>query len=313
MTAHAGAPVTAGRTHVSTWSRIYGLGSVYAKTLRDSRLAFLIVGGLLASLMLSGAAGFGLAYATAESRTDLANLINSLPPVMVGIYGTPHPLHIETLGGSIGWKTGPSMALIASLWSVFALASTLAGEARRGSLEFVAVSPFGQRRIALEKLAAHVTVMALIVAVLTLTTWASSAIFGTLPDDAIPLDRSFGFALWVGLCGLASGSLAFALAPFLGRAGAAGLAGAFVVIGYFVNGYQGAVPEFARIANLTWFGWTVNHLPLSGQSDWLSLLPVAVVASALFVIGIEAFARRDLGVTVGVRWPGMPAAALGLR
>ena len=33
-------------TPVSRWSRIYGLGSVYAKTLRDSRLAFLIVAGL---------------------------------------------------------------------------------------------------------------------------------------------------------------------------------------------------------------------------------------------------------------------------
>ena len=30
------------------WSRIYGLGTVYAKTLRDSRLAVIIVGGLLA-------------------------------------------------------------------------------------------------------------------------------------------------------------------------------------------------------------------------------------------------------------------------
>ena len=312
MTAHADAPSAAGRTSVSTWSRIYGLGSVYAKTLRDSRLAFLIVGGLLCGFMLSGAAAFGQAYATLEARQDLANLVNSLPPVMQGLYGTPHPLNIETLGGSLGWKTGPSLALTAGLWSVFALGSTLAGEARRGSLEFVAVTPFGKRRIALEKLAAHLTVMGLIVVALTLTTTLSSSVFGSLPGDEIPLDRALGFSLWVGLCGLASGAVAFALAPFLGRAGAIGVGGLVLVIGYFVNGYSSAVPAFGGIANLTWFGWTANHLPLSGQSEWLTLIPVALVAAGLMAVGVEAFARRDLGVTLGLRMPGMPGPLLGL-
>ena len=37
--------------------------------------------------------------------------------------------------------------------------STLAGEASRGSLDFVAATPFGKRRIALEKLAAHLTML----------------------------------------------------------------------------------------------------------------------------------------------------------
>ena len=48
-----------------------------------------------------------------------------------------------------------------ALWSIFALSSTLASEARRGSLDFVAIAPFGKRRIALEKLAAHLTLLGL--------------------------------------------------------------------------------------------------------------------------------------------------------
>lgn len=314
MTAQLGrVPSAVGRTGASPFSRVYGLGTVYAKTLRDSRLAVIIMGGMLGALLLSSGAAFGEAYSTAASRTDLANLVKSLPPVMSGVYGNPFAIHIETLGGSIGWKTGASLGLIACLWSVLAMSGTLAAEARRGSLEFVATTPLGMRRIAMEKLAAHLTGMALVVAVVALSTWLAGAAFHTLPGDEISPASAIGFALWVGVVALASGSVAFVLAPLVGRGGSAAIAGAVVLVGYFVNGYQAAVPAFAVPANLTWFGWTARHQPLAGQFDWLSLVPGAVVAVVLFVVGVELFARRDLGTTSRIPWPGIPAALIGLR
>ena len=57
--------------------------------------------------------------------------------------------------------------------------------------------------------------------------------------------------------------------------------------------------------------WTADHLPLAGQYDWVSLVPVAIVAVVLLAVGVEAFARRDLGVTSTVRFPAMPAVLLG--
>jgi ABC-2 type transport system permease protein len=314
MTAQAGPVLTGGgQTTTSTFSRIYGLGTVYAKTLRDSRLAVMIVGGILGIFLLSGGAAFGEAYNTPESRTELVNLVRSLPPVMVGVYGNPYPANMETLGGSLGWKTAASLGLIAALWSVLALSGTLAREARRGSLEFVATTPLGKRRIALEKLAAHLTGMLLVVIVVALSAWAAGAAFATLPGDEIPPQAAIGYALWVGVVGLASGSLAFALAPLFGRGGAAAIAGAVLVIGYFVNGYQAAVPAFAGPANLTWFGWTAQHQPLAAQYDWISLVPGAIVAVVLLVVGVELFSRRDIGATSRIPWPGIPASLLGLR
>ncbi|HLO36561.1 MAG TPA: hypothetical protein VK194_10780, partial [Candidatus Deferrimicrobium sp.] len=308
MTAHAGPART-----TSVWSRVYGLGTVYAKTLRDSRLAVLIVCGLIGGMFLATGAAFGEAYNTHEKRLELATLVNSLPPVMAGIYGNPFPAHIDTLGGSIAWKGGGSLALIAALWSVFALGGTLAGEARRGSLEFVATTPLGMRRIAIEKLAAHLTGMAIIVVVLVLCGALTGAAFSTLPGDEIPLEAAVGFAAWLGVVALASGSVAFALAPLVGRVAATAVAGAVLLGGYFVNGYQGAVPAFAPLANVTWWGWTAHHQPLTGGADWPSLVPGAIVAAVLFVIGVEVFARRDLGTTSRVPWPGMPTALIGLR
>ena len=312
MTAQAGSAPTGGaRTVASLFSRVYGLGSVYAKTLRDSRLAVIIVGGLVGIMLIVTGVSFGQAYATEQSRQELATLVKSLPAAMAGVYGVPNPVNMTSLGGSINFKTAPSLGLMVALWSILALSGTLAGEIRRGSLEFVAATPLGMRRIALEKLAAHLTGMAIVVVVTAVAAWAAG-FFGTLPGDEITPSMAIGYAAWIGVVGLASGSVAFALAPLVGRGASAGIAGAVLLVGYFANGYQAAVPAFAPLANVTWWGWTERHQPLAGQFDWASLLPGAVVAVVLFAVGVVVFSRRDLGVTIRIPWPSMPRVALGL-
>ena len=312
MTAGAGQlPPRTALTPVPLWTRIYGFGSVFAKTLRDSRLAIIILSGILGGVILAGGAAYS-EYATAAARADFAKLIGTLPPVMVGLYGNPRPAHLETLGGLISFKNMASVAVIAAFWSILALSSTLAAESRRGSLDLVAVSPRGLRGIALEKLAAHVTGMSIVMAVVALTSWLACSIFAVLPGDAISMGAAMGFALWAGLIALAFGSVAFVLATLVGRASAAGIAGAILIAGYLVNGYQTAVPAFAGAALATPFGWTVDHQPLAGAFDGVSLIPVALVAIVFFVVGVEVFARRDLGTTSAIPWPGFPAATLGL-
>src|SRR4051794_24824213 len=292
MTATVGeAPSAPTRTTVRPLSRVYGLGTVYAKTLRDSRLAVLIVAGMMFVLLVSSGVAFGRAYASEQSRQDLANLVSSLPPAMQGVYGNPFPVDITTLGGSIQWKNGASMGLLAALWSILALSGTLARETSRGSMEFVATTPLATRRIALEKLAAHLTGMAIVVLVTAVSAYIAGT-FGTLPGDAIGWDRAVGFALWIGVVALASGSVAWALAPLVGRGPSAAIAGAVLLVGYFANGYQVAVPAFAPLADLTWWGWTSHHQALAGKLDSVSLVPGAIVAALLFALGTWLFASR---------------------
>jgi membrane protease YdiL (CAAX protease family) len=107
--------------------------------------------------------------------------------------------------------------------------------------------------------------------------------------------------------------LAFALAQFVGRGAGAGIAGFVTIAGFIVNGYQAPVPELGPIADLTWFGWTVNHVPLAGQFDWPSVAFLAVFDVILLAIGVWAFVRRDLGATSSVPTPSLPRALVGLR
>lgn len=313
MTASAGAP-RAATTYapIPIRHRIYGLGSIYAKTLRDSRLAFIMFTGLIAGLMLVIGSAWGSAYGTVEARREIGNLVENVPPIMAGLAGPI--VKPDTMGGFLTYKYGPFFAFLAGLWSILALSSTLAGEARRGSLDFVAAAPFGKRRIALEKLAAHLTVMGLSMMFLALAAWVAGSTFGNQElGDEIPLAAGIGFAAWVGLMGLVSGAVAFALAPIVGRGSAAGIAGG-VLLGMFVlGGYAPHVPAFEWIAKVSWFHWTYDHVPLAGLFDWPSLGLVAVVTVILYAVGVEVFARRDLGVMTGVPMPGLPKATLGLR
>lgn len=304
-------PLGAPRQGPSALARLLGLGSVFGKTIRDSRRAVLIVGGVTGLLIMVVAQAVVSQFSTPESRREISELVKSVPPILQGLAGKGY--NAETMGGYIQYKYGGFFPLVTGLWSILALSATLAAETRRGSLDFVMAAPISRRRLAVEKLLGHVAMVALAMAVVLVAVWAAGSAFAVLPGDEIPFSAAVGFAAWLGLMALAAGSVAFALAPFLGRGAALGIAGAVMFGGFILNGYQTAIPELAPFANLTWFGWTTNHIPLAGQYDWGSLAIVAALALVLFAVGVEAFARRDLGQTSAVPWPRLPRALLGLR
>jgi ABC-2 type transport system permease protein len=296
---------------VSAWARIYGLGSVYAKSLRDSRRAFVFATLLLAGLVFLLSAAIPADWSTQAARDDIAKVAKDLASAAQGTSGKP--VNVGTTGGYISWKYGPIFLIIASLWSILALSSTLAGEARAGSLEFVAASPLKKRRIAIEKVAAHVTVMAVVLAIMAVTAWQASTAFGKFPGDAIPLQAAVAYVIVLGFSALAFGGLALALTQFLGRSAGAGIAGTVLVAGWILNGYGSLFVLFAALGDLTPWAWTADHIPLAGQYDMVSLVPVAIVAVVLLAIGVEVFVRRDVGAAASIQTPGLPTMTLGLR
>ncbi|MGD0123691.1 MAG: hypothetical protein ABSC46_14205 [Candidatus Limnocylindrales bacterium] len=289
-------------------SRIYGFGSIYGKTVRDSRLAFIIAAGLLGGMSLVMAAGVSSIFPTPASRGEIDKLIGSIPASMVNLFGKP--VGLGTLGGYFTWKYGAIFALGTTLWSILALSGTLAGEASRGSLDFVACSPYGKRRVALEKLAAHLTMLALALVVLSVACSGGSVLFGDAAlGDTIPLLSAIGFALWVGCLAMFFGGLTFALAPILGRSGSAGVAALVMVFLWLANGFDALAP----IATLSPFHWLSNHIALVGIYDWPAVAFTAAVGAVLMAVGVEVFVRRDLGVTAGLSMPGLPKQVLGVR
>jgi ABC-2 type transport system permease protein len=292
--------------------KLYGFGSIYGKTIRDSRLTFIIAAGLLGGMALVMGVAVSNIFPTPAARLAVDALFGSIPESMMRLFGNVELIgsKVGTLGGYVTFKYSAIFALGTAVWSIMALSGTLAGEARRGSLDFVAAAPFGKRRIALEKLAAHLTLLWLAMVVLALMTTFSSNVFGDAAlGDQIPLLSSAGFALWVGFIAMFFGGIAFALSPLLGRAGAAGVAGLGMAALWITNGLNVGGP----LLILSPFNWTFDHVPLVGIYDWPSLAVVGIFGVVFVAIGVELFARRDLGVTAGLSLPQLPAAVLGVH
>jgi len=313
MTVQAGTPrPAAALSTIPLRRRLYGFGSIYGKTILDSRLAFIIAAGLFGGLSLVMGAAIGTVFPNPEARVEIDKLIGSMPASMVNLFGNATLMgpKLGTLGGYMTWKYGALFALGTGLWSILALSGTLAGEAARGSLDMVAAAPFGKRRIALEKLAAHLTMLWLAMAIVAVTIVVSSNAYGTAAlGDPVPLAGSIGFALWAGLIAMCFGGLALALAPLLGRSGSAAVAGIAMVALWAASGLDVGGP----LVDVSPFHWTVNHIPLVGLYDWPGLAAVGISALVLLAIGVELFSRRDLGVTAGLSLPGLPTDLLGVR
>ena len=288
-----------------------GLGSVFGKTLRDSRGAMLVVLGLLGVMVAAGGGTMASTYGTPEARAGLAALTAAIPPSLRGLYGDA--VNVDTLGGFISWHYASYFALIAGLWSILALSSTLAEEARRGSLDLVVTTARSRRRIVVEKVGAHIAALALVSAALGAVAWATALAVALSARDEIGPGAAAGFAVGMVVRTLVAGSIAFALSPVLGRGASAGMAGAIMVGGYVVHGYRSVVPAFDTLDRLTWWSWTAGHSPLAGSVNWGGIAVTAAVAVVLLAVGAELFARRDIGVTGTSRVPTLPGRLLGVR
>jgi putative exporter of polyketide antibiotics len=109
------------------------------------------------------------------------------------------------------------------------------------------------------------------------------------------------------------GAAAFAASPFVSRSSAAGI-GALVLFGSFVvSSFRESIPAFEPLSYLSFFRWTAGHRPLAGVSDWPSMALLAIVTLAMVLIGIEAFARRDVGRPISLAIGRLPRPAFTRR
>ncbi len=273
--------------------RVYGLGTIFAKSVRDSRRGILGAGLGLGLLVFFTASQVLVEFGTAAARAQLAALPGQLPPMFRGLLG--EPINVGTLGGFLSWRTLNFMALIVGAWSIVALSGTLAGEAARGSLDLVVATPRPRISVAAQKAAGHVAAVAVAMGILALFLWAAAAAFGTLPGDGIALGDALSHAAWMGLMGIVPGSLAWAVAPAMGRGASRGIAVVVMIASFTVHGFRETVPLFASLDAVSYFGLTAGHRPIAGVSDAASLAVVGAVAVLLLVIGAVLFQGRDIG------------------
>ncbi len=280
-------------------SRLFGLGSVFGKSLRDARWAMLAIAAVLSVLVVATIAAIGAEFDTAQERDALARQMELLPAFFQGLLGPA--VQLETLPGFVSWRLIGVLPLMVGLWSITALAGTLAGEAASGTLEMIAALPISRQRLAAHKFLAHAMALGIALSIAAAATWAGTLVFATLPGDETTLLTALSEFALVFVLALFAGSLAFVASIVFGRGLGAGLAGAYLFGGYAINGYASLVPGFDVLRLATVFHWTEGHRPLAGTSDWPAVAGIAALTVALAVLGVALFMRRDLGARTAVR------------
>ena len=313
MTVSAGtadSPATA-VTAPSLRSRLFGLGSIFGKTFRDSRRSALIVGMAATSILVVTAASVAAEFDTVDKRLAIAAQMGSLPVIFQGMLG--EMIGIERLGGFLSWRTINFLPIIFGIWTVVAMSGLLAGELARGSLDLVATTPRSRTRIALEKVAGFLLTLAVAAALFAVGAYASISLFGTLPIDPVGLDAVLAHAVWLYVVALVPGALAFAVAPFLGRGGALAVGGIGLFASFIVSGYSVTISALEALEPLSYLAITAGHRPIAGLFDWPSVAIVGGATAVLLGVGVVAFVRRDLLVPSGggVRIPTLPIFLAG--
>ena len=294
-------------------ARVVGLGSVFGKTVRDSRRAALVVGLVAGLFMLGTGAPYGAAaeFSTIALRQQFVNGLTALPLALRGLLG--EPINLTTMGGFLSWRVGNFLPIMLGLWPVLALSGTLAGEAAKGSLDLLAATQQGRRTIALQKLAGHLAAVTVAMLILAIFLVIVGQVFGSLPGDAISLSAALGQVLLYGLMMLAVGGVSFATAPFLGRTRAMAFGLIALFASYLIYSYASLSPLIGALKPLSFFTWTAGHRPLAAVTDWPSVAALAAIDVVLLGVGVVAFARRDLGSVADVGWLRLPSLPAGIR
>jgi len=83
-------------------SRLWGLGSVYGKSIRDSRRAIIAAAVFVYIIFFGLTYAISSQFATAESRAEMVALIKSFPPILAGLAGPI--VNVGTMGGYLQYK-----------------------------------------------------------------------------------------------------------------------------------------------------------------------------------------------------------------
>ncbi len=265
--------------------------SIFAKTLRDHRVAILGWGIGMSLVVVSPMATVSSLVTTAEARAELLALAQSFA-------WNADPVAADTVGGYATFKIGIFIFLMA-VWPLLAGSRMLRGDEERGAMDVLLSLPRGRVRVALEKLAAMWTALAAMGLVIGLVVFAGGQGF----KADFSLGDALAFGLDLALVCAVIGGLALLVSQFTQERGpAAGITAAFLLLFIVLDMVHRIFPGTEWISRFSPIYYYNLSKPLVSIVDAGALLLLLGLSGALGGASVWLFARRDVGATV--RLPG---------
>ncbi|HVS09643.1 MAG TPA: ABC transporter permease subunit [Planctomycetota bacterium] len=264
------------------------LRNVFLKTLRDARQAL-----LWWSLGLVGMTAVIVAiFPTVRDSPELNRLVEDYPEALKAFIAFGGELDYSSGAGYLGMELFSLMVpLLLLIAAIGAGARAVAGEEEHGTLDLLLANPISRRRLALEKLAA----LASELAVLALVLWVSLLVGVTAVGMDVSAARLGAATASAALLALGFGAIALLVGAASGRRGLAiGVAAAGAVAAWLVDSLAALVDALEPVRTASPFYHYAASDPLRhglapGHVGVLVLL--CATAAALAPLALE---RRDL-------------------
>lgn len=262
------------------------LRDVYTRALWDARRS--LPGWTLA---ITAVALMYAAFWPTVNSPEMAGALAAYPEDVLAAFnagdlGTPQGY----LGGAV---YGLLVPLLVAVFMIAAGTRGVAGDEEAGTLELVVAHPVSRRGLALRRLGAALTGMAVVAVALFALLVALRAPFQL---NAVSIGGFLAVNLQLALFGALFGALAFAVGAATGRRAAAlGVSAGAAVLAYLANSV------FPQVAALDWtrtvspFHWYLGGDPLTNGVQWGGVAALAATTLVLAAAGILAFGRRDIG------------------
>ncbi|MDX2161193.1 MAG: ABC transporter permease subunit [bacterium] len=268
-------------------------GVIFTETLRRGWRGMLWWGiglGFLAWLNV-------IAVPNVESIQQIAGLLETMPPLMMQMFGVTDIQFMATPEGYLALQLFAFFPLVLAIYGGSVGMNIVANEEDRGILDMLLSAPVPRWRVLLEKALAYAVLIVGVVALLFAWVWAGLLM---VPEIAAQIDMgelavaTFGMVpqTWIVM-----GAAALFTGLLRSRGLALGLVAAFVVGSYFLNTLGGAVTDsiLATLRPLSYFSHLDSAAIFNGNVQWGALLLPALATAVGVGIGMIGFQRRDVG------------------
>jgi ABC-2 type transport system permease protein len=237
-------------------------------------------------LMVVGTVAFWPAF---QSSSGIMDALDQLPPELLEAFG------LEDFASPAGYLKGGLYDVVIPLMfaaaGVMLASSATAAEEDSGRLELWLTQPVTRPAVLVARIVAVLAWMVALALVILASQLVSDAAFGLEIADA----RIVETVTLCTLLGALYAGLAIAIAGVVGRPGpvlAIGLG--LALVGYLVAGLFPLSDLLDAWAWLSPWDWALGGDPLTNPSEAWRYLALVGTTAALLVLGVVAFARRDV-------------------
>ena len=258
--------------------------SVFTKWLWDGRRGLL--GWMVAIAVVGGAYA---SFWPLMNESWLQQAMTSFPPALMEALGYTD---ISTAAGYLNATVyGLLTAILMLVYSVTAGARIIAGDEQAGTLELILAHPVSRTRVAVQRFAALVVSIALLVTVY----WLAMLIVAGPANLGIGSGALAAMHVHVAAFGVLFAAISFSVGAATGRRDLALALGAGAgVLAYALRGLLPQVEALTWVKDYSAFTWLNGSKPLANGVDPGHLGLMLGIAVVLAAIGTWVFTRRDV-------------------